>query len=78
MRQSSVLTIGSNAPIPKDTPETLALRLNAVNLLNARLRKGHVDDECVTSVAFFAFIEVGSSILILGRTLLILPAVELQ
>jgi hypothetical protein len=65
MRQSSVLRIENHAPITKDTPETLALRLKAVNILNARLRNSQVDDECVTSVAFFAFTEVGSSIVLL-------------
>jgi hypothetical protein len=63
MRQSSTLRIKNHNATSKDTPETLALRLKAVNLLNARLRNSPVDDECVTSVAFFAFTEVGSSIM---------------
>jgi hypothetical protein len=65
MRKASVLRIENHAPITKDAPQTLSLRLKAVNLLNARLRNGQVDDECVTSVAFFFFNEVRISIVVL-------------
>lgn len=62
-------TIGTYAPLVRNTPQTLALRTKAVNLLNARLRKGVVDNECITSVAFFAFAEVRRKIVVvwLGR-----------
>jgi hypothetical protein len=44
----------------------MSLRLKVINLLNDRLRNGHVDDDCVTSVAFLAFIEVSHTICILS------------